>query len=957
MKKILSIMLIMLTSVFTGFCQPGSNSDIIRQNIIEVSLNNVERYLEFLPQDYDPNGSTLYPVIIFLHGQGERDNNLLGAYKVAKLGLPRLIEEENYNMCYTVDGEEKCFIVISPQLQATRSNGQNLKTWSAGFTNSVINHVLANYQVDPDRVYLTGHSMGGIGVYKYASHSSNGPNRIAAAAPIAANGLNDSQGCIISERKINLRHFHGDSDSVIGPESGRNTFDKIANCTTPAPVADLRFVLYEGNIGHNKTPNIAHDSTERLDGQNIYEWFLSHTLGDNETTNLPPVASAGNDLTITLPDDSVIINGSASDPDGTISNITWTQTSGTPLTLEGENNVNLTVKDLVAGTFEFTLTISDDQGETASDSMILTVESPVTTEMGTISEKFLASKSLPYLEYLPPNYNTSSDRYPVLIYFHSEDAKGLDSLELIRNEGPFYYIDQETDNFCFTIDGEEQCFIVIAPQVEVGKGFFKGKVNALYNEIVNAYHSDTTQIYVSGYDDGANGMFTRLLDPENNPNRYAGIAAVGTKISNSSDPIAVGQLEPKIWMAHSQSDNEYPIATAKQFYQDMISVNPNSDTLFVEYNSESHLESMFRAFDPSDSLSFYNWLFNEVTIPSDSTPTTTDSTGTVSERRIESRNLPFLEYLPPNYTTAGNRYPVLIYLHSEAAKGTDSLDLVAQEGPFYHIIQEGKDFCFTIDGEEKCFIVLAPQVEVGKGFSKGRLNGLIDEALNNYHSDANQLYITGADDGANNLFVRLLDSENSPNRFAGIGVAGLKVTSSLDEQAIGIINPKLWVGHSLSDSQFPYQDALDFYNDVRSTTTSGDTLFFTYNSLTHEESIESAFDPTSTESMYDWLFSNQTGSQARNTNHTVEKSPVGELSEQNTFRKDFLVTNSTVNRLFTDHEEDNELLIFNYSGQVVSIGTVKESLNAFTQSSNGIYFYRIKNNRNILIQKGRILKR
>lgn len=1048
MRKNLSLIFLIILLAHYGYSQPGSNAEIIRQTIVEADLNNVERYLEFLPEGYDPNGTKLHPLIIFLHGQGERDDNLSGAYKVAKLGLPKLIEEEAYNMCYTVNGEEKCFIVISPQLQTKRSSGENLTTWSASFTNSVLNHVIANYKVDLNRIYLTGHSMGGIGVYKFASSGSNGPNRLAASAPIAAIGLNDSQGCTISERRINLRHFHGEADGTISPESGRATFDRIVNCTTPAPNADLRFVLYEGNVGHNKTPNMAHDSTERLDGQNIYEWFLSHTLGDNDSintapvvdagadltvtlpldtiqingtatddvsitshlwtqvsgnpltisgetsaviqlTNLsegifeftltatdneglsssdnvlitinapiennPPVADAGNDLTITLSMDSVVFNGTGTDSDGIINNYLWSQISGASLLLLNANSTNLTITNLIEGTFEFSFTVTDDDGATSSDVVSLTVEPESVSEMGVISERYLASKSLPYLEYLPANYNTSGEKYPVLIYFHSEAAKGLDTLDLVRQEGPFYFMDQQNENFCFTINGQEKCFIVIAPQVEVGKGFFKGKVNALYNEILSAYHSDTSQIYISGYDDGANGMLTRLLDAENNPNRFAGIAAAGARISTSLDPTAIGALQPKFWMAHSNTDNQYPISQARSFYNDLIASNPAKDTFFVTYNNETQIQTMFKAFDPADSGSFYHWLFNEVTTIPDPGPLDTPST--VTEKYIASRSLPYLEYLPPNYNTNGDRYPVLIYFHSKAAKGTDSLELVKQEGPFYFITQENKEFCFTIDGTEQCFIVVAPQVEVGKGFSKGKVNAMYDVIISKYHSDSSEIYISGADDGANGIFYRLLDAENSPNRFAGVGVAGLSVASSINGPTVGLINPKLWMAHSNTDALFFYQGALDFYNDVRSTSTNSDTLFVTYDSISHEESISRAFDPTGTDSMYDWLFSNLSATANREPTNGKEEVNRVSVNELINIKKDYLVTNSSLHQLFNDLNSEYELLIIDYSGQIVQKSKIKNAVNRFETSTNGLYFYKIRTNQNQMVQMGRILKK
>ncbi len=83
----------------------------------------------------------------------------------------------------------------------------------------------------------------------------------------------------------------------------------------------------------------------------------------------PPVVDAGPDVTITLPSNSVTLNGSASSPTGTISTTVWTQTLGPAVTLTNANTLNLTVNSMPVGTYVFKLTATDNSGSTASDNV------------------------------------------------------------------------------------------------------------------------------------------------------------------------------------------------------------------------------------------------------------------------------------------------------------------------------------------------------------------------------------------------------------------------------------------------------------------------------------------------------------------------------------------------------------------------------------------------------------
>ncbi|WP_026812697.1 PKD domain-containing protein [Arenibacter certesii] len=90
-----------------------------------------------------------------------------------------------------------------------------------------------------------------------------------------------------------------------------------------------------------------------------------------------PLANAGNDKIITLPGTtSATFNGTGTDPDGgVIVSYEWTQQSGPNMaSLSGENTTNLTVTGLIAGTYVFRLTVTDDENETGTDDVKLMVQ-------------------------------------------------------------------------------------------------------------------------------------------------------------------------------------------------------------------------------------------------------------------------------------------------------------------------------------------------------------------------------------------------------------------------------------------------------------------------------------------------------------------------------------------------------------------------------------------------------
>ena len=94
--------------------------------------------------------------------------------------------------------------------------------------------------------------------------------------------------------------------------------------------------------------------------------------------NQPPAAHAGADQTIALPKDSARLDGSASsDPDGTIVQYQWTMVVGpTTVVIASPNAVQTSLKGFLSGVYLFELTVTDDGGLVAKDTVQVRVDDP-----------------------------------------------------------------------------------------------------------------------------------------------------------------------------------------------------------------------------------------------------------------------------------------------------------------------------------------------------------------------------------------------------------------------------------------------------------------------------------------------------------------------------------------------------------------------------------------------------
>ncbi len=324
---------------------------------------NSNAFYEYLPQAYSSESQT-YPLLVFIHGVGELgDGSPSSLTTVLRNGPPKLINEGSFPTTFTVNGQVFKFIVISPQFLG----------WpSATDIQGVIDYAVRTYRVNTNRIYLTGLSMGGGGVWDYASYSSAFANRLAALLPVCgASGPTPEKAQVIASANLPVWATHNQIDGTVPPENTIGWINAI-NSSSPKPTVLAKKTIFPAE-GHDAW-SATYTTSFRENNLNVYEWMLQYQRGTSQPVNQLPVVNAGSDITITLPTNNVSLAGSATDPDGNIVSYSWAKISGpAQFTISNSTVTNPAISNLAAGTYTFRLTAVDNGGASNYDDIIVIV--------------------------------------------------------------------------------------------------------------------------------------------------------------------------------------------------------------------------------------------------------------------------------------------------------------------------------------------------------------------------------------------------------------------------------------------------------------------------------------------------------------------------------------------------------------------------------------------------------
>jgi len=235
-----SKILVFMSFSITLFAQINliTGENVAQQFHKEVLQSYEVNYLIYLPDGYNQT-SKPWPLVLFLHGAGERGNDL---EIVKRNGLPKLIDE----------GTEFPFILVSPQCPERTS-------WDNKLLINLLDEIESKYNVDKRREYLTGLSMGGHATWSLAIQN---PERFAAIIPVCGRGYSQD---VYVLKDVPVWAFHGAKDDIVSIEDGKKMVDALEKAA-----GTVKFTIY---------PEANHDSwTETYNNPEIYDWLLSHSL-------------------------------------------------------------------------------------------------------------------------------------------------------------------------------------------------------------------------------------------------------------------------------------------------------------------------------------------------------------------------------------------------------------------------------------------------------------------------------------------------------------------------------------------------------------------------------------------------------------------------------------------------------------------------------------------------------
>jgi predicted esterase len=201
--------------------------------------NTLQPYRVFVPADYEPTRK--WPLVVALHGMGGDENSFFNGYDNGV--IKRIAQERGY-------------LVVCPK------GRQPASMYLAAAEKDVIDvlaEVKRDYAIDADRVYLTGHSMGGYGTW---SVSTNHPDLFAALAPFAGGGLPPVMMKLPAIKHIPWIVVHGDADPTVSVEESR----KMVKAGKELGIKIKYIEVAGGNHSNIVVPNIPA----------IFDWFEMH---------------------------------------------------------------------------------------------------------------------------------------------------------------------------------------------------------------------------------------------------------------------------------------------------------------------------------------------------------------------------------------------------------------------------------------------------------------------------------------------------------------------------------------------------------------------------------------------------------------------------------------------------------------------------------------------------------
>lgn len=186
-----------------------------------------------------------YPLVLFLHGAGERGADNISQLRHGSLMFTNPVNRENYPTYVLIPQCPADMFWPTPQKPKNYSEPSSFPlnaeiSKPLGLTKELLDEFIASNPVDTDRIYIMGLSMGGMGTFDLVCRY---PNLFAAAIPICG-GVNTERLTDFSS-ETSFRIFHGDADPVVPVQLSREAYMELTKAGVSVEYIELPAVNHD----------------------------------------------------------------------------------------------------------------------------------------------------------------------------------------------------------------------------------------------------------------------------------------------------------------------------------------------------------------------------------------------------------------------------------------------------------------------------------------------------------------------------------------------------------------------------------------------------------------------------------------------------------------------------------------------------------------------------------------
>lgn len=252
-------MKLFITTLCVGTLSAALNAEttaleLTAPEVFTSSAGETLNYRLYMPKTIPP-GKKL-PIVLFLHGAGERGTNNVSQLVHGILPLIRYGESADDPAILLIPQCPSGMQWVNVPWNAPRHTMPKEPSQPMRLALALLHQKIAVFPVDPARIYVTGISMGGYGAWDAVQRE---PHLFAAAMPICGGG---DTACAPALKDLPIRVFHGDKDGAVPVTRSRDMVQALKACG--------------GNVQYREYPGAGHNVwTRTYADRDVLKWFFS----------------------------------------------------------------------------------------------------------------------------------------------------------------------------------------------------------------------------------------------------------------------------------------------------------------------------------------------------------------------------------------------------------------------------------------------------------------------------------------------------------------------------------------------------------------------------------------------------------------------------------------------------------------------------------------------------------